>query len=89
MARGTIGFEVHLSNRNLAGFARQVAFVQALPCSEGLPRMSSETRRLRVHFAGKESIGLDSIDLYFTQREWDHLLEESNGMSDMTMLGPD
>lgn len=89
MARGTIGFEVHLTNRNLAGFARQVAFVQALPPTEGLPRMSSETRRIRVHFAGKESIGVESLDLYFSQWEWDHLIAESNAMSDMTMLGPD
>jgi len=88
MARGTIGFNVTLINHNLAGFSRQVAFLQALPLSQGFPRMESETRRFRIHFAGKESLGVEEIDLYLSQREWEHLVEESNLILSWDVEGP-
>ena len=88
MARGTIGFACDLVNRNLTGFSRQVAFVQAIGQCESLVRIGSEIRCFRVHFAGKESLGIDHIDLYFTDWEWQQLLLDSQSIIDLTIHGP-
>lgn len=70
MFRATIGFQVPGHNRNLAGFARQVAFIEVLCAEEGFPRIEEETRKLRVHFSALDSIGIDTIDLYMTDHQW-------------------
>jgi len=77
MIRGTIGFDLQHVNCNLAGFSRQVVFWEAIAQADCLVRFAEETRCFRLHFSGRDSIGLHSIDLFLTERDWQLLIAES------------
>lgn len=78
MTRCTIGFNVPGTNRNLAGFTRQVAFIEVLRPGDGFPRIEEEIRNLRVHFHASDTIGIDSVDLYMTTKAWCELRDVFN-----------
>jgi len=88
MHRGTIGFDLEHVNRNLAGFSRQVAYVEVLHSDRCFTRMSEETRCFRIHFSGREFLGINSIDLYFDQQTWNGIKSASDQIAQDCMIDP-